>query len=164
MFALLNADGSIVQIEAQEFAVAPPLAWVDIANVSPSPAVGWSYDGSKFTAPPAPPSPTLAQQAQNALFAGLSVTSTAHPAINGTYAVDGSVRATLALIGWYVEKNGALPSDPFEWVDISGTPHAFPDAATFDAFASAVARYATVLDLIAATNSGTLPDASVTIT
>lgn len=49
-------DGKITQIEGREFPVAPPLVWVDLAGVSPVPSVGWSYDGTVFTAPP-PASP-----------------------------------------------------------------------------------------------------------
>lgn len=50
-------DGKVVQIEAQQFPVSSALTWVDITGITPAPAVGWSYDGTSFTAPPPPPLP-----------------------------------------------------------------------------------------------------------
>ena len=47
-------DGKVVQIEVQEFDVAPALEWVDIGSVTPAPEVGWTYDGVTFTPPPSP--------------------------------------------------------------------------------------------------------------
>ena len=56
MFALI-LSGAVVQIAASQFPVNPALTWVDISAVSPSPAVGWTYAGGVFAAPPAPPPP-----------------------------------------------------------------------------------------------------------
>lgn len=56
MFALVF-NGDVVQIEAQEFPVAPALEWVDITGIVPAPRVGWTHDGAVFAAPPAPPAP-----------------------------------------------------------------------------------------------------------
>ena len=56
MFALIF-DGKVVQIESQEFPVAPALEWVGITGLSPQPQVGWLYNGVVFSAPPPPPSP-----------------------------------------------------------------------------------------------------------
>ncbi len=46
-------EGTVVQIAVVEFPVASALSWVDITGIDPSPEVGWAYDGTKFTAPPA---------------------------------------------------------------------------------------------------------------
>ena len=48
-------DSKVVQIEAQEFDVHENLVWVDIRGITPAPEVGWSYDGTVFTAPPTLP-------------------------------------------------------------------------------------------------------------
>lgn len=47
----------IVQIEETEFDVSKSLQWVDITDITPTPKVGWSYDGASFTPPPSPPPP-----------------------------------------------------------------------------------------------------------
>ena len=56
MFALAF-KGKVAQIEAATFPVHPALVWVDIGANPQGIAVGWSYDGSVFTAPPPPPPP-----------------------------------------------------------------------------------------------------------
>ncbi len=48
-------DGKVVQIQSAAFPVAPSLAWVDIAGLTPQPEIGWSYDGAVFAPPPPPP-------------------------------------------------------------------------------------------------------------
>ena len=52
-------DGKVVQIEGQQFPVAPDLEWVDISGIVPAPEVGWSYDGTIFTPPPEPAPPPI---------------------------------------------------------------------------------------------------------
>ena len=59
MAKALIFEGVVVQIEVVQFPVAPALIWVDIIGVIPAPEVGWSYDGTTFTAPPAPPLPPV---------------------------------------------------------------------------------------------------------
>lgn len=91
-FALVM-NGKIVQTAAAIFQVNPALAWTpDIGAVSPAPTVGWwsaSLSGGAWTdtAPPAPPGPTLAQQATPATLNGQAITSTGTPALNATYDV-----------------------------------------------------------------------------
>ena len=53
MFALVF-KGSVIQIETQEFPVAPGLEWIDIFGVTPAPEIGWRYDGASFAPPPGP--------------------------------------------------------------------------------------------------------------
>jgi len=61
-------EGKVIQIEAQEFPVAPALEWVDIAGIVPAPQVGWSYNGVVFTVPPpTPPPPSDQDQAEIAI-------------------------------------------------------------------------------------------------
>ncbi|OYV64911.1 MAG: hypothetical protein B7X09_05185, partial [Acidiphilium sp. 21-66-27] len=68
-------NGTVIQIEASTFPVHSALEWVAIPSGT-NVAVGWTYASGTFTAPPAPPAPTLAQQAAAALGAGLTITST----------------------------------------------------------------------------------------
>ena len=56
-------EGAVVQIEANEFPVSPPLEWVDITGIAPTPQVGWAFDGRNFTAPPPPPLPPRKEDA-----------------------------------------------------------------------------------------------------
>ena len=58
---VLNKE--VVQLEEKEFPVAPDLKWIDWDNTV---KVGYSYDGSKFAAPPEPPKPTDEQLAEGA--------------------------------------------------------------------------------------------------
>lgn len=50
-------EGKIVQIEVEEFPVAPALTWINITGITPAPKVSWSYDSVTFTAPPPLPLP-----------------------------------------------------------------------------------------------------------
>ena len=50
-FAIINNS----QVENIALADAPITEfWIDLANVTPSPAIGWTYANGVFTAPPAP--------------------------------------------------------------------------------------------------------------
>jgi hypothetical protein len=82
---------------------------VDVTAVSPAPAVGWSYAGGTFSAPPAPPAPTLAQQASAMLAAGCAIASTATPAVNGTYALDTASRAAFGEVVAGINTGDGLP-------------------------------------------------------
>ena len=143
--------------------------WVDVTTANPQPQQGWTASGSGTTwlfAPPAPPpAPTLAQQAQAALAAGLTITSTGTPALNGVYATDAETQADIGWVQIYVQANGKFPgsSGTYVWLDIDRAPHIFPSVAEFTAFATVFADYVADLKMIATTNAGTLPAATATI-
>jgi hypothetical protein len=145
------------------------LVWTDVTTVSPQPQVGWTatLSGTTYTfaAPPAPPAPTLAQQAQAALWAGVAITSTSTPALNGTYAIDPSSQMKINSMALFVAVNQKFPggATSYPWLTMSGTANTFPSITEFDAFATAVADYVAQLDMIIATGTGTLPASSVTI-
>ncbi len=130
-----------------------------------SPEQGWLYDGSVFAAPPAPPEPTLAEQAAAALRAGIAIVSTGTPALSGTYACDGQHQGRLDRISTYIVRNGKFPAGLAEmpWPDVAGEVHSFPTIAAFEAFASAVADYVTELDAVIMGVSNTLPPAAADI-
>lgn len=122
----------------------------------------WAISNGSIVAA-APPS--LSQQAQAALSAGLTITSTSTPSLNGTYAVDSTAQARITSVQTYIQANGKFPGSntTMAWVQMNGTPVVFPSTEEFQAFGTAVANYVWDLDEIILTNSGSLPPASVTI-
>ncbi|MDA8049953.1 MAG: hypothetical protein M0002_08105 [Rhodospirillales bacterium] len=138
--------------------------WVQVDTLSPEPGIGWGYNGSAFAAP-APPVPTLAQQAAAALGRGVAVTSSGTPALDGTYAIDAASQAKIQAVSLFIVVNGKFPSAvaSYPWLDTAGAAHLFPTTAEFQAFATAIADYVAALDMIIATGSGTLPGEPVAI-
>ncbi len=96
----------------------------------------------------------------------MELTSTGTPALNGTYAVDPASQMKIMATSQSISVNGKFygGTTAYPWLDASGATHTFPSVAEFQAFASAVAGYVAALDLIIATNSGTLPTQPVAIT
>jgi hypothetical protein len=146
----------------------PALVWVDVTNVSPQPQQGWSATqtgGTWSFAAPAPFVPTLTQQAQAALAAGIGITSTGTPSLNGTYAIDVASQQKINSVALFIAVNQKFPGGgtTYPWLDMSGTVHTFPSTTEFNAFATAVADYVAQLDMIIATGTGTLPVSAVTI-
>lgn len=71
---LLETDGNIVEM------FHPSIIWVEISNLNPMPAIGWSYANGLFTAPP-PPSieklradkaADIEQACRDAIYAGFT--------------------------------------------------------------------------------------------
>jgi len=126
----------------------------------------WAVSGGTLVAyTPATPTPTPAQQAAAAISAGVQVISTNTPALNGTYAIDPASQMKIMATSQYISVNGKFygGATTYPWLDMSGTAHTFPSVAEFQAFASAVAAYVAALDVIVASDSGTLPAQPVTI-
>ena len=161
-------NGTVIQIEATTFPVHPDLAWVTIPSGT-TVAVGWTYASGTFTAPPAPPAPTLAQQAAAALGAGLTITSTSTPALNGTYAVASGVpfgREDIGTEAQFISTFSEFTNgtQTLEWPLIDGkTFVTFPNTATFMNFAKAAAQYYAAVKAVAATGQGSFPSNQVTI-
>jgi hypothetical protein len=165
--------GTITNVVAWDGASPLPAALASalgpqIDQLSPVPQMGWAAAEAggvwSFTAPAAP-APTLAEQAATALTAGITITSTSNPALNGTYACDPNAQARIQAISLYGVVNSAFPGggSTYPWLDTSGTPHTFPNVAAFQGFATAVANYVAALDFVLAGVSSTLPSSSVTI-
>jgi hypothetical protein len=118
----------------------------------------------------APPAPTAAQALAStvsaALAAGLTVSSTSAPAVNGTYPLDSATQFEINSVVLFVQTNGDFPGglSAYPWDDTSGAAHIFPSVAVFKEWATAVANYVAALKLYGAGATGaTLPAASVTI-
>jgi hypothetical protein len=139
-----------------------PTQWAD-AQANPN---GWAVSSGTLVAytPPAPVL-TLAQQAQVALGAGVAVTSTGTPALNGTYPIDPLTQGRIASVSTYILVNGKFPGSAttYAWVDVAGAAHVFPSTAAFQAFATAIADHVSILEQIVFTGTGTLPVATVAI-
>ncbi len=115
---------------------------------------GWNFDGNSFTPPlphppviPTPPPLTPAQIAQNAgmaaLAAGIDITSTSAPEINGTYSLtSNTLLMVTGAISYCLLKN-QFPggASTLTFFDAAGTPHVFSSIAEFEAFAEAIASY-----------------------
>ena len=99
----------------------------------------------------------LIDQASAALRAGLTITSTSNSALNGIYDVGTGTQARIAFFTKCVA-NGSFPGNQLtlNWTDASGIPHNFT-INEYKAFAVAVAAYATALQAIIMTNTGSLP-------
>lgn len=165
MWALI-IDGAVFELTSVNPAgrFAADMQWIAVPS-GVNVAVGWAYAGGTFTAPPAPPAPTLAQQAAAAINAGLTITSTGTPALNGTYACDDAHQARINRVQGFIEANGKFPNGLTElpWPDMSGAIHLFPTTAEFTAFASAIADYVMALDAVIMGVSTALPAISVKI-
>ena len=118
---------------------------------------------------PTPPIPTLAQQAAAALGAGLTITSTSTPALNGTYAVASGVpfgREDIGTEAQFISTFSEFTNgtQTLEWPLIDGkTFVTFPNTATFMNFAKAAAQYYAAVKAVAATGQGSFPSNQVTI-
>lgn len=91
---------------------------------------------------PTTPELTLGENAFLALNAGLQISFSSAPDLNGTYAIDVTAQAKIAATELYISKRGAFygGTATYPWIDISGTAHTFT-LAQFDAFSIAVADY-----------------------
>lgn len=114
-----------------------------------------------------------AQEAQAtyaaAVTAGLTITSTGTPALDGTYALDQASQENIIAEQVCINTNGLFTNGQSTraWPDKAGVFHTFPSIAEFKTFAIAVAAYVDALDgaLAAAEQGGSpsWPSASVTI-
>jgi hypothetical protein len=110
---------------------------------------------------------TPQQLAAAALAAGIAITSTGTPALNGTYPLDqdsqNNVNATVA----YILLNGTFPEGgtTMPWLLKNGTSVLWPSVTEFKAFATAYANYVAEIVLYEESGgqSGSLSSSSVTI-
>lgn len=139
------------------------LTFVDISG-NPDVQVGWSYDGAHFSPPPPPPPPTLADQARALLADGLTITSAATPALNGTYSADTTSQAQISALMTGLNSGLGFPMGlaALPYADVTGAPHMFTPA-DFKNFAAAVENFVYATAVVIHGFSTVLPDASTTI-
>jgi hypothetical protein len=112
------------------------------------------------------PPPTPATIAAAALNAGLAVTSTSAPAVDGTYALDPATQSKIAAMVLTIQVNGTFPNamTTYPWPLLNGAFVTFPSVTVFKTWATALSNYVAALDLYAAGAPGTaLPTASTPI-
>ena len=102
----------------------------------------WRDAGSPIPSPYIAPTPTPAQQLADALASGVTLTWSASPALNGTYALDQITQANITAESVSMLMNNAFTSGQLQryWPDVSGTPHQFT-IAQFKLFATTIAAY-----------------------
>ena len=95
-----------------------------------------------------------AQQAAQAagqatLAAGLTIKSTAYPALDGTYSVTPAATGNISSVELYIEVHQTFPggATTMPWLDAAGAPHVFPSVAEFQAFATAAADFVAAVSL-----------------
>lgn len=136
---------------------------------------GYTVQNSALVAPTPPTAAQVAAQqaaqaiaasVQSALAAGLTVTSTSTPAVNGTYPLDSNTQTEIGQVTLFTQVNGDFPggASSYPWYDTSNVPHVFPSVHLHDEWATAIANYVAALKLYGAGVAGaTLPAASITI-
>jgi hypothetical protein len=112
---------------------------------------------------------TIAQQAQAMLAAGVTIASTATPALDGTYACDANAQTEMGNMYNLIQRaGGAFPGGltQLPWPDISNDPakaRVFTAVADFLNFEQAVGDWVLTLKMIVTTGQGTLPSVTVQI-
>ena len=167
---------------AQSFATPPGFAITDCfapgvtcapQDATPGVAPGWTateaFGAWSFTPPPAAPAPTAQQVAQAAygalIAAGLNLTSTGTPALNGIFPIDAQAQSDIATESQFISTfteftNGGTIGLP--WQQLSGAVVTFPTTAAFLAFAKATGQTVAAAKL-AVVQGSAMPSAAVTI-
>jgi hypothetical protein len=144
---------------------------IDITAVSPTPSVGWTFDGAAFHEPevPTPPPPTADEVLAEKIAQGIAITSTGNPTLNATYALDEASTGQIFQIGLYADRFAKFPSGETvqNYPDITGnSAHGFT-VAQFVAFLQVVAPLVSALDtqagILAHGGSPTWPSQGATI-
>ena len=106
--------------------------------------------------------PTLSDQANAMLAAGIQITSTSTVALSGTYACDPVTLSRAGNLLAAIAAGLAIPGGVIPWADINGAPHIFtPDQ--FKNCSAALLAFEMQLAPLVAGAPGTLPTLPVTI-
>ncbi len=111
-----------------------------------------------------PPPVTPADGAAAALAAGLTITSTGTPTLDGTYALVGETQIFMLAEMVSLSANGTFTngSTTILWPDVSGGGHSF-NPTQFKNLAAACGAYINALKAIISNDAGTLPANTVTV-
>ncbi|WP_213761827.1 hypothetical protein [Caballeronia sp. dw_19] len=162
MNAFIDANGVLVAwgyMEANngDTLVEVPEAFNEIPGTVSTPDKGVTW--VPYTAPVSP-----GATAVTALASGLTIASTATPALNGTYAIDQLSQMDIIAIETSINAGKGFPGGAtvFNYADATGAFHSFTQA-NFTNFAAAIRDYVYELKSVIAGASTTLPSATSTI-
>jgi hypothetical protein len=150
----------------------PGLQWVAVPE-GVTPAEGWSYSAGTFSAPAAPPAPTLAQQAATASISGLTISTAAgSPTLTlaaTLFPTDLPTQNKINIVVNGINTTGAFPNGASTYPMLDAeSPAVWRNftIAQYKAVAAALLTYVAACDLIAAgnpLNATTLPATNATI-
>lgn len=159
-YAIIH-DGTVVNVAVAD----SPLAdnWVSIEGKPVG--IGFSYSNGVFVAPVIAMETSHRFLADSAIASGVNITSTATPAINGTFACDAVSQAEIASEMLFILTNGGFTNgaSALPWPDITGKAIAFPSPAVFKAWATAVANYVAAVKAYGNGIASDLPSPNITI-
>jgi hypothetical protein len=173
MLWALIINGIVFEITATNPAgrFPPDMEWVSCAS---SVLPGFTYNGSAFAAPAAPsvtPAAAAAAQYAAAIAAGLAVTSTGTPTLDGVYGIEPSdvsdIMAEVQFIAAFAEFTNTTTTMLLWTQQGSAVPVAFISTAQFMSFAKQAAQYVAACklaaDTVAAGGTATWPSNAATI-
>jgi hypothetical protein len=146
----------------------PAGAMTCTADQAASPSLWQIVSGAlvAYAAPVTTIPPTLAQQAQSAMAAGVTITSASNPLLNGTYACDATAQQHLMaeMIALQVSGNTLFAdgTNSVIWPNITGSLHTYTPA-QFQPLALAIGAYVAALYKCVSGVLTVLPAPSVTI-
>lgn len=161
-FAVINSNGIVTNLYVSESPLEPNDVQTETGQI------GWSYVSGVFSPPPPPtlsPQQIIQNAVVSALAAGITITSTSTPAVNGTYACDGSTTSDInaEITSILLNSTFADGSSTISWPDTSGALHVFPSTDVFKSFATALASYVSNVRKYAVGVNQSLPSNSITI-
>jgi hypothetical protein len=120
--------------------------------------VAYKVQGGQVAVAP----PTLSDQANAMLEAGIQVVSAGTPDLSGTYACDPVTLSRAGNLLAAIAAGLTIPGGVIPWADINGAPHSFtPDQ--FKSFSGALLAFEMQLAPLSAGAPGSLPTLPVTI-
>lgn len=130
----------------------------------PSWAIATAAQVAAVQSPPLTAAQSATASASAALAAGIEITSTGTPALNGTYACDPLSQADIVAIETSLNAGKGFPggATTFNYPDASGALHVFSED-NFTDFAAAIRDFVYGCKAVMAGQMATLPSAAVTI-
>ncbi|WDD94657.1 hypothetical protein Bsp3421_004791 [Burkholderia sp. FERM BP-3421] len=172
-FAAFGATGAIITFyDSDDSPVPSGVAVIEITDQQWQSCLenpGYTVSDGALV-PPAPPTTAevaaqeLLLSAQSMFSAGIAISSTSTPALNGTYACDQLSQMDIIAIETSINAGKGFPggATTFNYPDVSGVMHAFSEA-NFTNFAAAVRNYVYALKSVIAGVSTTLPSSTAEI-
>ena len=121
-------------------------------------------NGALVSYTPPVPQPTIAQQAQALLNAGLQIVSASTPSLDATYACDSQTTAYInaEITSILLDNTFADGSSTIDWPDVQGDLHNF-SVDEFKSFAKAIGNFVSLCRACIIGSSTTLPSNSAKI-